>query len=185
MVSACVLYLDDVELTEQKAFVPDSLSALFQESDRVRSEDADGEVVIQYRTARASMLRRLDLMGCTAALAEQAFDRWREGAIRRPRRVLGEISMTGTRRVAGGGAGAKLGRVAPSGAGGSPHDCTGIREGLRGRNGPSHAADRRVVVALVRWLGLFDFVARRAGRRGRVGKRLRAGRERACERRVD
>ena len=82
MVSACVLYLDDVELTEQKAFVPDSLSALFQESDRARSEDADGEVVIQYRTARASMLRRLDLMGCTAALAERAFDRWREGAIR-------------------------------------------------------------------------------------------------------
>lgn len=34
MVSACVLYLDDINLSEQKASVPSVFSALFQESDR-------------------------------------------------------------------------------------------------------------------------------------------------------
>ena len=82
MVSACVLYLDDVELTEQKAFVPDALSALFQESDRVEATDAEGEAVVVYRAPRHSVLKRLDVMGCTAALAECLFERWREGAIR-------------------------------------------------------------------------------------------------------
>ena len=82
MVSACVLYLDGVELTEQKAYVPDRLSALFQESDRVASRDAEGEAVIQYRAPRVSILKRLDLMGCTATLAERAFERWRAREIR-------------------------------------------------------------------------------------------------------
>ena len=82
MVSARVLCVDDVELTMQKRFVPDHLSALFQESDRVERTDAEGDPVMQYRAARHSILKRLDLMGCTAAFAERRFGKWREKGIR-------------------------------------------------------------------------------------------------------
>ena len=82
MVSACVLYVDDVELTEQKRFVPDTLSSLFQESDRVESIDTQGEPAVDYRAKRRSVLKRLDMMGCTTALAESRFREWREEEIR-------------------------------------------------------------------------------------------------------
>ena len=75
MVSACVLYLDDIELAEQKAFVPDVLSALFQETDRVQHG-------VRYCASRCSVLKRLDLMGCTSALAERRFNEWRDESLR-------------------------------------------------------------------------------------------------------
>lgn len=37
MASSCALFVDDVELTGQNRFVPDFLSGLFQESDRVET----------------------------------------------------------------------------------------------------------------------------------------------------
>lgn len=78
MVSACVLYLDEIELTMQKRYVPDEMSALFQESDRIETPDPDGgEPNVEYRARRDSILKRLDVMGCTAALAQRRFDEWR------------------------------------------------------------------------------------------------------------
>ena len=88
MVSACALYLDDVELTGQKQFVPDPSSALFQESDLVERTDAEGDLVVQCRAARHSILKRLDLMGCTAALTEQRFREWREDGICNQKKYL-------------------------------------------------------------------------------------------------
>ena len=83
MVSSCVLSLDEIELTGQKAFAPDFLSALFQESDRVESRDEKNEVeIVQYKATRDSVLRRLDLMGCTGALSEQRFQEWRAAMVR-------------------------------------------------------------------------------------------------------
>src|SRR5580658_3393495 len=82
MVSSCALMLDDIDLTGQKRYVPDFLSALFQEADRVETADPDGgEPEIEYRAARHSILKRLDLMGCTAALAERRYRDWREKEI--------------------------------------------------------------------------------------------------------
>jgi len=83
MVSACILFLDGIDLTGRKRYVPDFLSALFQESDRVETPNAEsGEPAIEYRAARQSILKRLNLMGCTAALAERRFREWREEMIR-------------------------------------------------------------------------------------------------------
>jgi hypothetical protein len=77
------LLVDDIELTGQKRFVPDFLSGLFQESDRVETHDEENdEAVIQYRASRESILKRLDLMGCTATLAEARFRAWRDEEIR-------------------------------------------------------------------------------------------------------
>ena len=83
MGSSCVLYLDDFELTEHKSFVPDILSALFQESDRVEFRDEENEDnIVYYRASRDSVLRRLDLMGCTESLSERRFKEWRQETIR-------------------------------------------------------------------------------------------------------
>jgi len=83
MVSSCELFLDDVELTGQKAYVPDFLSALFQESDRIETHDKESESdIFQYRASRDSVLRRLNLMGCTEALTERRFREWRDETIR-------------------------------------------------------------------------------------------------------
>jgi hypothetical protein len=71
MVSACALYLDKFELTMQKRYVPDEMSALFQESDRVETADPDGgEPDVEYRARRESILKRLDVMGCRALFQE-------------------------------------------------------------------------------------------------------------------
>ncbi|MEW8072869.1 MAG: HEPN/Toprim-associated domain-containing protein, partial [Candidatus Thiodiazotropha sp.] len=92
MVSSCTLFLDDIELTGQKAFVPDFLSALFQESDRVETRSADdGEPNIEYRANRETILKRLDLMGCTKALSERRFQEWREEMIRDEESYLEEM----------------------------------------------------------------------------------------------
>lgn len=78
MVSACALYLDKVELTEQKRYVPDEMSALFQESDRIETPDPDGgDAEIEYRAPREAILKRMDVMGCTAGLARRCFEEWR------------------------------------------------------------------------------------------------------------
>ena len=91
MVSACTLFLDDIELTGQKGYVPDFLSALFQESDRIETPNAEGgESVIEYRATRKSILKRLDLMGCTAALAERCFREWYEEMVRSQESYLEE-----------------------------------------------------------------------------------------------
>lgn len=85
MVSACVLYLDGIELTEQKRFVPDVFSSLYQESDRIETPGPDGdEPTIKYRASRQSILKRLDLMGCTAALVQRRFEEWMK------ERILGQ-----------------------------------------------------------------------------------------------
>ncbi len=78
MVSACVLYLDEIELAVQKRYVPDELSALFQESDRIETPHPDGgEQDVEYRARRESVLKRLDLMGCTEALVRRRFEGWK------------------------------------------------------------------------------------------------------------
>ena len=78
MVSACALYLDRVELAIQKRFVPDEMSALFQESDRFEMPDPDGDDPrVEYRAPRNSILKRLDIMGCTKELARRRFEEWR------------------------------------------------------------------------------------------------------------
>ena len=83
MVSSCGLLLDEFELISQKAFVPDFLSALFQESDRVQFRDEENEVdIVHYKAGRDSVLRRLDLMGCTESLGERRFQEWRKATIR-------------------------------------------------------------------------------------------------------
>lgn len=92
MVSSCELYLDDVELTSQKAYVPDLLSALFQESDRIEARDEKNECdIVQYRASRDSVLRRLNLMGCTEALSERRFKEWRDETIREQEAYLKEF----------------------------------------------------------------------------------------------
>ena len=97
MVSACTLFLDDIELTDQKGYVPDLLSALFQESDRIETPDAeDGEPVIEYRATRKSILKRLDLMGCTAAFAELRFREWHEEMICSQESYLEELEHDNT-----------------------------------------------------------------------------------------
>jgi hypothetical protein len=82
MASSCALLVDDIGLTGRKRFVPDFLSGLFQESDRVEGHDEENdEAVIQYHASRESILKRLDLMGCTANLAEARFRAWQDDAI--------------------------------------------------------------------------------------------------------
>lgn len=81
MVSACVLYLADIELSEQKAYIPSEFSALFQESDRRVSKNSEGDAVIQYQASRVSVMKRLDLMGCTVELVKQSFSAWLESKI--------------------------------------------------------------------------------------------------------
>jgi hypothetical protein len=91
MVSSCALMLDDIDLAGQKRSVPDFLSALFQESDRVETPaPAGGERDIQYRASRHSVLKRLDLMGCTAALSELRYREWREEKVREQKSYLEE-----------------------------------------------------------------------------------------------
>lgn len=91
MVSSCVLYLDEIELTAQKRFVPDVLSALFQESDRVETPGLDGgESDVEYRARRESVLKRLDVMGCTEALACRRFEEWKAEQIDREEEYLSE-----------------------------------------------------------------------------------------------
>lgn len=64
MVSSCALLVDEIDIAGEKARVPDYLSSLFQESDRVETHDEENdEAVIQYRASRESILKRLDLMG--------------------------------------------------------------------------------------------------------------------------
>src|SRR5262245_51938379 len=77
MVSACDLFLDDLDLTGQKASVPDFLSGLFQESDRIEDRDEQGDVNVVYRATRESVLKRLSVMGCTESLAKRRFEDWR------------------------------------------------------------------------------------------------------------
>jgi hypothetical protein len=81
MVSSCALYLDDVELTANKAFVPDSLSAIFQESDRVEGRDLDDTASVIYRASRSTVLLRLSLLGCTEALGKRCFEEWKQALL--------------------------------------------------------------------------------------------------------
>ncbi len=83
MVSSCELSIDELGLTGQKAYVPYYLSALLQESDRVEIRNSTGEIdEASYRASRETLLMRLDLLGCTAKLAEQRFLEWRKEEIR-------------------------------------------------------------------------------------------------------
>lgn len=81
MVSACRLYLDNVELSAQKAQVPSIFSALFQESDRRGTKNSEDDTDILYQASRMSVLKRLDLMGCTKELFKKSFSTWLETKI--------------------------------------------------------------------------------------------------------
>ncbi len=51
MASSCALLVDDIDLTGQK-IVPDYLSGLFQESDRVETPDEENDrTLVEYRTS--------------------------------------------------------------------------------------------------------------------------------------
>lgn len=79
MVSACAVHFDDLEISIQKASVPDEFVYLFQESERqyVAAEGGEDDFEdIRYVTSRSVVLARLDLAGCTAERAEQAFYEW-------------------------------------------------------------------------------------------------------------
>ncbi len=79
MTSACVLYLDNIEINEQKAYVPEVFSALFQETDRHEFPDEEnGLINVDYCASRQTILRRLDLMGCTEDFSKQRFEQWRQ-----------------------------------------------------------------------------------------------------------
>lgn len=74
--------LDDIDVTGQKAHVPEYLSALFQESDRNKIYDQENEVEeVFYRASRETVLKRLDLMGCTDDACKRRFEEWREQTI--------------------------------------------------------------------------------------------------------
>ena len=96
MVSACLLYIDDIELTEQKACVPDDVSALFQESDRRECTNSDDDATIQYWASRESVLKRLDIMGCTASLAEKTFSEWRDRQVPLTEDLFERVDLDGT-----------------------------------------------------------------------------------------
>ena len=71
--------------------MPDFLSALFQESDRIEARDEENEIdTVHYRASRDSILRRLNLMGCTEALSERRFKEWRDETIRKQKAYLRE-----------------------------------------------------------------------------------------------
>ena len=92
LVSACMLYLDDIELTERKAYVPDFLRAIFQDSDRFDAHDDEYDRgIVQYRASRNSILTRLDLIGCTENLCRQRFQRWRDETILNEKETLEEF----------------------------------------------------------------------------------------------
>jgi hypothetical protein len=79
MGSACELRFDDIEIAEQKGFVPDEFLFLFQERDRRTYRDRQHEEdQVGYFASRAVVLQRLDLAGYTAERARSAFEAWRE-----------------------------------------------------------------------------------------------------------
>lgn len=90
MVSSSTLFFDECEVTEQKAFVPDIFSALFQEADRrdVKNKDHSDEVF--YRAPRSVVLRRLELMGCTEDAARGRFQEWHASKIKELQEYVGE-----------------------------------------------------------------------------------------------
>lgn len=79
MGSYCEIYFDKTEVCGAKSVVPDHFCALFQESDRVvrpsRDEDDESPDVV-YEACRAVVLSRLDLLGCTAAVARERLMAW-------------------------------------------------------------------------------------------------------------
>ncbi|MGU3544507.1 HEPN/Toprim-associated domain-containing protein [Methylobacterium sp. A52T] len=81
MGSYCALKFDDVDVISFKSGVPDVLISMFQEADRIvrandQSEDGEEYLTYMYCADRPTVLTRLDVMGFTAAGAEQAFSRW-------------------------------------------------------------------------------------------------------------
>lgn len=79
MGSYCTLYFDDLDVCSSKSFVPDDFCAIFQEPDRRsrRSRDTDSESPeISYEAGREVVLARLDLLGCTSAVARERLEAW-------------------------------------------------------------------------------------------------------------
>ena len=77
MGSYCDLIFDDTKVVDYKYHVPDDWSAIFQESDRIEIPEEKGrKKFIGYRASRKSILKRLDLMGCTAERAKIFYSRW-------------------------------------------------------------------------------------------------------------
>ncbi len=79
MTSACTIKFDNMEITIEKAGVPDEFIFLFQECDRRVSPSAEPDdeyPKIGYFASRAVVLQRLDLGGFTAEHAARAFEAW-------------------------------------------------------------------------------------------------------------
>lgn len=76
MTSSCELRFDAIPIIDQKAFVPDELIYLFQESDRKTARGADDEYEVGYFAPRAIVLHRLDFAGYTSERSRQAFEEW-------------------------------------------------------------------------------------------------------------
>ena len=81
MGSYCSLYFDEMDVCGVKSYVPDQFCALFQESDRrvrrPKDGDADDDASdVVYEASRDVILRRLDLLGYTNAVASREFAAW-------------------------------------------------------------------------------------------------------------
>ena len=79
MGSYCTIYFDELRISSAKSAVPDDFSAIFQESDRLvrksqYEEDDTPEVV--YEATKATVLARLDLLGCTSRIARERLSKW-------------------------------------------------------------------------------------------------------------
>lgn len=78
MGSYCSLHLGPYEIFSFKSAVPDSLVALFQDSDLVTAtgQGADDEIAIDYIISRDVALTRLALLGFSQLAAEARFSDW-------------------------------------------------------------------------------------------------------------
>ena len=77
MANVCTLLLDDIAIAYHPYDVPNFISALFQESDHTEITDGKtGYTRIGYRAERETVLKRLDLMGCTESVAYGRFNDW-------------------------------------------------------------------------------------------------------------
>lgn len=85
MGSYCAIQFDDMEIVIAKSYVPDDYAALFQEADRDRSRrlkdesDEEAWASFRYKASRATILRRLSLLGATREVVVESFERWLKG----------------------------------------------------------------------------------------------------------
>ncbi len=84
MANVCTLLLDDIAIAYHPYDVPNFISALFQESDHTEiTVGKTGYTHIGYRAERQTVLKRLDLMGCTETLARSRYYYWKNVMFRK------------------------------------------------------------------------------------------------------